>query len=96
MPMTDPADLTTDLRDLAKLRNFLAGAFHGTIIANFSVDDGVETLDRSIEHIIEMRIVLKYLLDHKGECLADNPKWVAKIEALLAASPASPAAPRQS
>ena len=82
--MTEPTDLTSDLRDLAKLRNFLATSFKGTIISGFEVDDGVEALDKAIEQIVELRVVLKHLRDRPGECLGDNPKWLAKIDALLA------------
>lgn len=39
-----------------------------------------------VRQLAEARVVLKHLLDRPGECLADNPRWAAKIESLLTES----------
>lgn len=43
----------------------------------------VNVHDQLVREVAELRVMLKYLRDHPGECLADHPNWLAKIDALL-------------
>lgn len=44
----------------------------------------VNSHDDLLRQLAEARVVLKHLRDRPGECLADNPRWLAKIDQLLA------------
>ena len=38
---------------------------------------------RTVERELELEATLRHLREHAGDCLADNPRWLAKIDALL-------------
>lgn len=45
--------------------------------------------DYLITQVAELRAVLQHIRDRPGECPADHPKWLAKIDALLGNAPVS-------
>ena len=42
-----------------------------------------ELIKGAIRRISELEVLLAYLRDRPGECLGDNPIWMAKVESMV-------------